>query len=42
MTRRIFIGLTDVEAREGQIKKMLGSVTYKISNTEMQKILEMS
>lgn len=42
MTRRIFIGLPDREAREGQIKKMLKTVSFKISDTDMKRILDLS
>lgn len=42
MTRRIYIGLPDEEARDGQIKKMLKSVSFKISSSDFNKILELS
>jgi SpoVK/Ycf46/Vps4 family AAA+-type ATPase len=42
MTRRIFIGLPDDEAKEGQIKKMLSTVASKISKKDMKQILELS
>jgi SpoVK/Ycf46/Vps4 family AAA+-type ATPase len=42
MTRRIFIGLPDAEAREGQIRKMLKTVASKISDSDMAKIIVLS
>ena len=42
MTKRIFIGLPDLEAREGQIRKMLATVSFKLSSSDFNKILELS
>lgn len=42
MTRRIYIGLPDREARDGQIRKMLKTVSAKISDSDMSKIMELS
>ena len=35
LTKRIYIGLPDKEARKGQIQKLLQTVSVKISNKEM-------
>ena len=35
LTKRIYIGLPDKEARKGQIQKLLQTVSVKISNNEM-------
>ena len=39
LTKRIYIGLPDAGAREGQIQKLLSSVTTKISKKEMSQIV---
>lgn len=35
MTRRIYIGLPDSEAREGQIRKLLKTVRSEISKSDI-------
>ena len=40
LTKRIYIGLPDKEARKGQIQKLLQTVSVKISNNEMDQIVE--
>ena len=40
LTKRIYIGLPDKEARKGQILKLLKTVTYDISNYRMEQIVD--
>ena len=40
LTKRIYIGLPDKEARKGLILKLLQTVTYNINNSKMDQIVD--
>ena len=42
LTKRIYIGLPDKEARKGQITKMLKTVSHNIKKAQMETIVELT
>ena len=42
LTKRIYIGLPDKEARKGQIAKLLKTVSHKINKAQMETIVELT
>ena len=40
LTKRIYIGLPDKEARKGQILNLLKTVTYKINKAEIDQVVQ--
>lgn len=42
LTKRIYIGLPDKEARKGQITKLLKTVSHKINKAQMETIVELT
>jgi SpoVK/Ycf46/Vps4 family AAA+-type ATPase len=42
LTKRIYIGLPDAEAREGQVKKLLGTVKSSISTADLSQLVKLT